>query len=220
MNWIARSISLVRITGAELIIFRRRRTLIWAAVALMMAALVILPIFLNSALPYCGISRASAQNSPCQEDEATIQFQSTQIAALAAANAGLQTLAAQSGASSYVPFVVTVQVPVTITIAPIQLEIISVRHPGDLNREVIVLHNIGRTVNLEGWRLRSSSGFELVLPVARLETNHTLLIHSEAGTGTATNIYLGQHRAHWFPGDQIALTDPDGNIQASFDINI
>ena len=198
---------------------RKKAVFVSTAAALVMIALVLMPIWLNSASAYCGISRAAAQDGPCQEQQATIGFQGTQIAALVAANTGLQTAAAAQGANGYVPFVVTVQVPVTITPVPVQIVILRVGHPGDLNGEAVVIQNQGRTVvRLVGWRLRTPSGEELALRDARLQPEATLRIFTEAGNDTDTDMYLDLRHARWAIGDEVSLIDASGNVQATFAI--
>ncbi|MBK8989348.1 MAG: LysM peptidoglycan-binding domain-containing protein [Chloroflexi bacterium] len=114
--------------------------------------------------------------------------------------------------------------PIATEAAPTQgeaiLQIGAVLSPGVLTEEAVQITNSGtRQVNLAGWTLRDEGRIVYTFgQVTLFGEGAGILIHTEAGTNGATDLYLGLESPIWQSGKTVTLTDAAGSIQTTYRI--
>lgn len=106
------------------------------------------------------------------------------------------------------------------TAAEANVEIVDVLGVGDVNNEAVELRNdSGSAVSLEGWTLASDNG-EIVFefPEFRMQQGSRVRIFTRQGTDTPAALYWAREDAAWQAGQTLTLSDADGDVQATFEI--
>ena len=99
------------------------------------------------------------------------------------------------------------------------MQIVSVIGAGTLDAEaVVVRYNGNGELDLTGWHLKDANGNTYTFPPFKLFKNGAVQVHSASGTNTAIDLYWGQHQAVWQSGENVLLTDPQGNVQDSYPV--
>ena len=73
-------------------------------------------------------------------------------------------------------------------------------------------------LDLTGWQLKDSNGNDFIFPPFKLFTNGAVQVHTAAGTNTAVDLYWGNNKAAWQSGENVLLTNPQGNAQDSYPV--
>jgi hypothetical protein len=98
-----------------------------------------------------------------------------------------------------------------------QLRITAIVGADDLDTERVTIEHIGdEDVSLSGWRLRDTSGAEFRFPALVLHPGAQVIIYSQAGDDTATQLYWDRQIPVWTSGETASLLDPSGQLQASY----
>jgi hypothetical protein len=94
------------------------------------------------------------------------------------------------------------------------LEIASVVGVGQLESEIVVVHNTSNaSVNLSGWKLKTVDDKNtFTFPQITLHENGAVQIHTAGGNDTAIDLYWNLSRPLWKSGDLVTLTDARGNL--------
>jgi competence protein ComEC len=99
------------------------------------------------------------------------------------------------------------------------VQIVSVTGAGTLSAEVVIVkYNGDGELDLTGWHLKDSSGNVYTFPPFKLFKNGAVQVHSTSGTNTAIDLYWGQSQAVWQSGENVLLTDSQGNVQDSYPV--
>lgn len=98
------------------------------------------------------------------------------------------------------------------------LRITGVLGVGNLTEEGVQIINEGSgQVGLRGWTLRDEDGFVYTFDLFTLfGSGSGVIIHTEAGTNTATDLYWGLEQPMWRSGERATLLDAQGNIRATY----
>ena len=105
------------------------------------------------------------------------------------------------------------------TIQPGTVKIISVVGAGTLSVETVTIQYQGNgELDLTAWHLKDSNGNDFIFPPFKLFTNGAVRIHTAAGTNTAVDLYWGNNKAAWSSGENVVLTDSQGNAQDSYPV--
>ncbi|HLF26644.1 MAG TPA: lamin tail domain-containing protein [Anaerolineae bacterium] len=89
--------------------------------------------------------------------------------------------------------------------------------PGALAAEVVILTNLGGTINLSGWTLSDGKDNRYTLPEVTLFTEAEINLHTRAGTNTPSDLYWGQSEARWGETGTVAyLRDIGGKLVATY----
>lgn len=115
-------------------------------------------------------------------------------------------------------------IPTPIATEPVEstgsvnIQITEVIGIGQYQTEAVQLINSGADqVAMLGWTLSDQNGHEYVFgQVTLFGSGAGLLIYTASGRDRASDLYWGQETAVWEPGEVVSLTDPEGNIQATF----
>ncbi len=100
-----------------------------------------------------------------------------------------------------------------------KMQIVSVSGAGTLSAEVVVVkYNGDGELDLTGWHLKDSSGNSYTFPPFKLFKNGAVQVHTASGTNTAIDLYWGQNQPVWQSGENVLLTDPQGNVQDSYPV--
>jgi hypothetical protein len=86
---------------------------------------------------------------------------------------------------------------------------------GDAEKETLKVVNPGPTVQLEGWRLRGTSGREFAFPAVELIAGGAILVHSAPGVNTPVDLYWGLGAAAWQHGEEVLLLDAQGQVRSA-----
>ena len=90
---------------------------------------------------------------------------------------------------------------------------------GDVANEVIVFTRVGDSdLNLNGWKVRNGRGDEFTFPDLSLSKNGSIRLYTRSGTNTVIELFWGRDNAAWRSGDTAQLTDPQGNVRATYTI--
>ncbi|MCA9934450.1 MAG: LysM peptidoglycan-binding domain-containing protein [Ardenticatenaceae bacterium] len=103
----------------------------------------------------------------------------------------------------------------------VDLQITAVYGLGDLTEEAVQLINAGsRIVELQNWNLRDEDGYvyTFINPTALYGDGSGIVIHTEAGQDTSTDLYWDLEEPIWQSGERVTLLDAEGTIQATFTI--
>jgi len=99
------------------------------------------------------------------------------------------------------------------------VKIISVVGAGMLSVETVTIQYKGNgELDLTGWQLKDSNGNDFIFPPFKLFTNGAVQVHTAAGTNTAVDLYWGNNKAVWQSGENVLLTNPQGNAQDSYPV--
>ena len=99
------------------------------------------------------------------------------------------------------------------------VKIISVVGAGTLSVETVTIQYQGNgELDLTAWHLKDSNGNDFIFPPFKLFTNGAVRIHTAAGTNTAVDLYWGNNKAAWSSGENVVLTDSQGNAQDSYPV--
>ena len=99
------------------------------------------------------------------------------------------------------------------------VKIISVVGAGMLSVETVTIQYKGNgELDLTGWQLKDSNGSDFFFPPFKLFTNGAVRVHTASGTNTAVDLYWGNNKAAWSSGDNVVLTDANGNPQDSYPV--
>ncbi len=98
-----------------------------------------------------------------------------------------------------------------------QVEILTVVGAGVLADErVIIKYNGDGEISLQGWRLEDADGQTYVFPQLTLFKDGAVTIFTTAGTDTVVELYWGLDETVWAVGEEVALIDPSGEVQATY----
>ncbi|MEN8243178.1 MAG: lamin tail domain-containing protein [Chloroflexota bacterium] len=107
--------------------------------------------------------------------------------------------------------------PVDVAIG--QLEIDTVIGAGDLLSERVLVRHIGdEEVSLVGWQLQDEDGHVFSFPALTMFSGGAVTVYSQSGTNTVVEMYWGQTEAVWSVGEKAYLVDPNGDVQAVFEV--
>ncbi len=99
------------------------------------------------------------------------------------------------------------------------VQIVSVSGAGTLDSEVVIVkYNGDGELDLTGWQLKDSSGNVYTFPPFKLFKNGAVQVHTKNGTNTAIDLYWDQSHAIWQSGENVLLTDSNGNAQDSYPV--
>lgn len=100
----------------------------------------------------------------------------------------------------------------------VELQIANVFGVGNLTEEAVQIVNLGSLqVGLRDWKLRGEDGNEYTFPLFTLYgAGSGVLIHTETGENSATDLHWGLEQPIWQSGDQVTLLDATGTIRATF----
>ncbi|NLG99034.1 MAG: hypothetical protein GX491_16880 [Chloroflexi bacterium] len=102
------------------------------------------------------------------------------------------------------------------------IEIVSVIGAGDIDHEVVMLRRVGEgNLPMANWKLSGDRGSVYTFaeqPALVLYKDGAVMVYSRTGTDTATEVYWNRDEAAWHSGEQITLTDSEGNVRAVYTI--
>ena len=99
------------------------------------------------------------------------------------------------------------------------VKIISVVGAGTLSIETVTIQYTGNSeLDLTAWHLKDSNGNDFIFPPFKLFTNGAVRVHTASGTNTAVDLYWGNNKAAWSSGENVVLTDAQGNAQDSYPV--
>ena len=99
------------------------------------------------------------------------------------------------------------------------VKIISVVGAGTLSIETVTIQYKGDgELDLTAWHLKDSNGNDYIFPPFKLFTNGAVRVHTTSGTNTAVDLYWGSNKAVWSSGENVVLTDAQGNAQDSYPV--
>jgi murein DD-endopeptidase MepM/ murein hydrolase activator NlpD len=100
------------------------------------------------------------------------------------------------------------------------IEIAEVIGAGSLTDEAVSIVNSGnRPVALLGWQLSDEQGLVYTFgQVTLFGDGAAILVHTEAGQDSASDLFWGLEQPVWQPGKAVILTDAEGTIRTTFTI--
>lgn len=102
--------------------------------------------------------------------------------------------------------------------APV-IEIEAVFGAGDPATEALVLTRVGEgELLLTGWKVSNGRGSEYTFPVLVLNKGGSVRLYTREGVNSVIELYWGQPESVWRSGDTASLTDPAGNLRATYTI--
>lgn len=100
-----------------------------------------------------------------------------------------------------------------------QLEIDTVIGAGDLQSERVLVRHIGdQEVSLVGWQLQDEDGNVFYFPALTMFSGGAVTVYSQVGTNTVVEMYWGMEEPVWSVGETASLVDPNGDVQAVFEV--
>ena len=102
------------------------------------------------------------------------------------------------------------------------VEITEVVGVGDLASEAVRITNGGaRPISLRGWQLVDEQGnvytfVDVTLYGSGAAGSPAIVVHTEAGQNTPSDLYWGQETAVWETGETVTLQDTEGTVQATY----
>ncbi|MDX1686566.1 MAG: lamin tail domain-containing protein [Candidatus Promineifilaceae bacterium] len=102
------------------------------------------------------------------------------------------------------------------------VEITEVVGVGDLAAESVLITNAGtRPLSLLGWELEDEQGnvytfVDITLYGSGDAGSPAIVVHTEAGQNTPSDLYWGQETAVWETGETATLRDAEGTVQATY----
>lgn len=102
----------------------------------------------------------------------------------------------------------------------VAVEISEVVSAGEMAEEAVqILNNGSRQVALLDWKLADEDGHVYTFgQVTLFGDGAGLLVHTETGQDTATDLYWGLEESAWEPGELVTLLDEEEEIQATYTI--
>jgi LysM repeat protein len=100
------------------------------------------------------------------------------------------------------------------------VEISEVIGVGSLADEAVTIINSGnRSVALVNWELSDDDGIVYTFgQVTLFGEGASILLHTETGQDTATNLYWGLEQPVWESGETLTLTDSEGTVRVTFTV--
>jgi LysM repeat protein len=99
------------------------------------------------------------------------------------------------------------------------VEIVAIFGAGDLESERVQLRSLAaKSLDLSGWRLRDSDGFEYVFPTIKLFGDGEVHIYSTVGIDNVIALYWNAGQSVWETGETVTLLDNSGSIQATYTV--
>ena len=99
------------------------------------------------------------------------------------------------------------------------VKIVSVVGAGILSVETVTIQYKGSSeLDLTAWHIKDKNGNDFIFPPFKLFTNGAVRVHTASGTNTADDLYWGNNKAVWSSGENVVLTDPQGNAQDSYPV--
>lgn len=100
----------------------------------------------------------------------------------------------------------------------VNLSITAVTGVGELTAEAVQIVNTGsRQIGLLNWKLADTDGHVYTFDRFTLFGEGAgVLLHTEAGQNSATDLYWGLEEPIWQSGEQVTLVDAENTIQATF----
>jgi hypothetical protein len=109
-----------------------------------------------------------------------------------------------------------------VTIPTLQrgaVKIISVVGAGNLSVEMVMIQYKGSSeLDLTAWHIKDTKGNDFIFPPFKLFTNGAVRVHTASGTNTAVDLYWDNNKAVWSSGENVVLTDSQGNPQDSYPV--
>jgi LysM repeat protein len=107
-----------------------------------------------------------------------------------------------------------------LTAGEADVQITAVTGVNSLAEEVVQLTNFGgRQIALLDWKLADADGFVYTFgQVTLFGDGAAFQVHTEKGTDGPADLYWGLETPVWESGERVTLLDPEGSIQATFDI--
>lgn len=102
------------------------------------------------------------------------------------------------------------------------VEITEVVGVGDLASEAVRITNAGaRPLSLRGWQLVDEQGnaytfVDVTLYGSGDAGSPAIVVHTEVGQNTPSDLYWGQEAAVWESGETVTLQDAEGTVQATY----
>ena len=126
------------------------------------------------------------------------------------------TAAAEAGATA-------TDLPTSVPISgELQIEITEVVAPGQIDREAVIINNVGeRLADMTGWTLSDAEGNVYTFPNFRLWGNgSSVTVHTRIGQdGNPTgSFYWGKLEALWSVGETVTLKDAQGNVVVTYTV--
>lgn len=88
---------------------------------------------------------------------------------------------------------------------------------GELGTEVLILTNLGETVNLTDWTLSDGNNNRFTFPALTMFADAEIKLHTISGSNTASDLYWGESEARWSESSTVAyLRDADGKLVATY----
>jgi hypothetical protein len=107
----------------------------------------------------------------------------------------------------------------SLPVAVGQLEINTIIGAGDLQSERVLVRHIGdQEVSLVGWQLQDEDGNVFYFPALTMFSGGAVTVYSQVGTNTVVEMYWGMEEPVWSVGETASLVDPNGDVQAVFEI--
>jgi Lamin Tail Domain len=99
------------------------------------------------------------------------------------------------------------------------VKIISVVGAGNLSVETVMIQYKGSSeLDLTAWHIKDTNGNDFIFPPFKLFTNGAVRVHTASGTNTAVDLYWDNNKAVWSSGENVVLTDSQGNPQDSYPV--
>lgn len=100
-----------------------------------------------------------------------------------------------------------------------QLEIDTVIGTGDLESERVLIRHIGdEEVSLEGWALEDEQENQFVFPALTIFSGGAVTVYTRGGINNVVELFWGLDTSIWTEGETVSLLDPNGDVQARFQI--
>ena len=100
-----------------------------------------------------------------------------------------------------------------------EIQIQNVFGVGDIDNEVVQLKRTGDgDLLLTGWQLKDQNGDTYTFPKLLLNKDGAVQVYTNAGPDTVIELHWGLKSAIWHTGEMVSLLDPQGVLQASYQI--
>jgi hypothetical protein len=107
----------------------------------------------------------------------------------------------------------------SVSVAIGQLEIDTVIGAGDLQSERVLVRHIGdQEVLLVGWQLQDEDGNIFNFPALTMFSGGAVTVHTKIGDSNVVDLYWGLSAPVWTEGETVSLVDPNGDVQAVFEV--
>lgn len=100
-----------------------------------------------------------------------------------------------------------------------QFEIVAVVGAGLPESEYVILHYLGaEPVDMDGWTLSDEDGLVYTFPSLMLYPDGRVEVHTASGENSPVALFWGRETAVWRAGETASLFDPQGVLQARYQI--